>query len=711
MGASRRRRQGATTDVYRKILEGQGTRHALSSGFKATATHRETLCRTWARDSHLRIVVAARADRQPTGDPAVRNLDSIFSMLLLVTASAVAQPAWPGVPPAGITLQPVGQNLEVHGSATDARPANADDPTPAARPGSGPDRPLALVFTHVDRWTRCRGATALLEEAEFDVKPFAPRLLDEKAGASLLVFATFCSEAPNYAQLVKRYREPMIAFMKRGGVILQFTQADQTEASPPFLPEGLEAVRCDRDLGSLHVLAPDHPLLENLPLVGAGERGPRCLVLPPLFGRPGSWETFSKQKGFRILVTGDLELRYPVLLEAAVGRGRLLLTSFYFDKVRNDRNEITAPAAIRSTAQHFFANLKRYVERVRTGRAPRVEPTPPYVPPEPLSFVEGSWTLVVLPDTQVYAMKHPEIFEAQTRWIVAHRARRNIAFVLHVGDIVNNNNVPQWKVALECLRRLDGRVNYALAPGNHDFGKGGSTNNRDSLLTRFFPVERMEQAPTFGGLFEKDRLDNSYHLFNAGGLAWIAFALEFGPRHEVVKWVNRVLKKHPRRQALIATHAYLYSDDTRYDHRNRPDQHWNPYAYGVARLPGGVNDGEDLWQRIVMQNEQVAFVVCGHVLNDGVGTLTSRGFRDRVVHQLLANYQMHTRGGEGYLRLMEFLPGNRKVQVKTYSPFLNRYRTDPENQFVLDWKPRPDSPAAPSAPDVPEENGPEPGGL
>jgi hypothetical protein len=37
----------------------------------------------------------------------------------------------------------------------------------------------------------------------------------------------------------------------------------------------------------------------------------------------------------------------------------------------------------------------------------------------------------------------------------------------------------------------------------------------------------------------------------------------------------------------------------------------------------------------------------------------------------------------GYLRLLEFLPDGETVQVKTYSPFLNKYMTDPEQQFVL----------------------------
>jgi len=35
--------------------------------------------------------------------------------------------------------------------------------------------------------------------------------------------------------------------------------------------------------------------------------------------------------------------------------------------------------------------------------------------------------------------------------------------------------------------------------------------------------------------------------------------------------------------------------------------------------------------------------------------------------------------GGGYLRLMRFDPGARKVAVRTYSPFAGRYKTEPDN--------------------------------
>lgn len=103
----------------------------------------------------------------------------------------------------------------------------------------------------------------------------------------------------------------------------------------------------------------------------------------------------------------------------------------------------------------------------------------------------------------------------------------------------------------------------------------------------------------------------------------------------------------------------------------------------LASLPGGVNDGEQLWRKLVSQHANIRLVVCGHALGDGVGLLTSEGKGGQRVHQLLVNFQANEEGGWGYLRLLEFSPDG-TVQARTYSPFLDRWKTDRQNQFRLE---------------------------
>jgi hypothetical protein len=66
-----------------------------------------------------------------------------------------------------------------------------------------------------------------------------------------------------------------------------------------------------------------------------------------------------------------------------------------------------------------------------------------------------------------------------------------------------------------------------------------------------------------------------------------------------------------------------------------------------------------------------------------VGRLESTRPDGTTVHQILANYQMQPLGGGGYLRLLEFSPAERRVRVRTYSPYLNQFKTDPDNDFHL----------------------------
>jgi hypothetical protein len=294
-----------------------------------------------------------------------------------------------------------------------------------------------------------------------------------------------------------------------------------------------------------------------------------------------------------------------------------------------------------------------------------------------------AFTVVALPDTQVYSESYPAIFQSQTGWIAQQAAACNIVFVVQEGDITNRNTPEQWQNAQQAMQLLDGVVPYAIAPGNHDYGDNGSTNSRETYLNDYFPVSNYENLPTFGGIYEAGHLDNSYHLFHAGGRDWIVIALEWGPRDPVVEWADGVLTQHPDRGAIIVTHAYLYYDDTRYDYINRPDQLWNPHSYGTASLPGGTNDGEELWQELVRHHDNVVLFLNGHVLGDGAGRLSSRGDAGNTVHQVLANYQMRPQGGEGYMRLLEFGADGRTLHVRSYSPYLDAYLTDPQHEFVL----------------------------
>jgi hypothetical protein len=332
------------------------------------------------------------------------------------------------------------------------------------------------------------------------------------------------------------------------------------------------------------------------------------------------------------------------------------------------------------------SELKNLLGRLAVGAVVMAASHGAYAEPRPIEA--GSWTLAILPDTQVYAQKYPQHYDAQTAWIRDHVQSHNIRYVLHEGDITNNNNVPQWNNALASMTLLNGAVPYAMAPGNHDYGPDGNAGDRESYFNRpdyFGPGSFYAQQPSIGGFFEQDRTDNTYHTFEAASQKWLVLALEWGPRDAVVEWANKVVEDHPDHAVMLVTHAYMYYDETIYDWAAKGEgQNWNPHSYPLVKNPGEtVNDGQELWDKLVRKHAGFRFVFNGHVLDDGTGYRSTRGDAGNVVHQMLANYQMKDEGGLGDTRLLEFKSDGQTVDVHTYSPVLDRYDEAFDQQFTL----------------------------
>ncbi len=313
-----------------------------------------------------------------------------------------------------------------------------------------------------------------------------------------------------------------------------------------------------------------------------------------------------------------------------------------------------------------------------------------------------SFTIVVLPDTQFYSRHYPEIFEKQAKWIVEQRNARQIAFALHEGDIVDiNESEAEWQVGARMLHMLDGIVPYVLATGNHDTSTAMGKMREAPLMNKYFPVSMFMKNPWWKGTFEPDQIQNTYQIIRGGDRDWLTLSLEFGPRNEVLAWADRILTENASLPAIIVTHAYMYSDNQRYNWAKHGDegQKDNPIRYG---LPGTTNDGEMMYEKLVSKHDNVKLVVSGHVALKTAGRLTSTRPSGTRVHQLLANFQLcygiatptnecqlpgadpsFYRGGGGFLRLMEFDPMKGTVSVKTYSPYLDQWKTTPEHQFEL----------------------------
>ncbi len=292
------------------------------------------------------------------------------------------------------------------------------------------------------------------------------------------------------------------------------------------------------------------------------------------------------------------------------------------------------------------------------------------------------FTIVALPDTQFYSSTYPQIFAAQTQWIASHTQDQNIKLVLGLGDIVDaGGDLAQWQNADAAVRLLDGKVPYMMAIGNHDYdqnnpsGRTASTHN----FNTFFGPTRYANASWYKGNFPAGSNENFYGVVNINGRNYLILVLEFAPRDAALNWAAGILSANQDKEVIVVTHMFTYSDNTRIDHCDLN----NAESFGV----GQDNNGEDMWWKLLQNYPNIHLVLSGHVVEgDGTGRRMDIGVRGNLVNEILSDYQSYAQGGEGYLRILKISPSLNRVNVTTYSPYLDSFLTDAHNQFTVPYR-------------------------
>jgi len=337
----------------------------------------------------------------------------------------------------------------------------------------------------------------------------------------------------------------------------------------------------------------------------------------------------------------------------------------------------------------FFAVLFIYASPVKAQEG--------YIPPK-LSNPD-SWTLIMLPDPQSYMKfgRNQGIFELMTGWIDENIETLNIQMVLCTGDLVEQNEmvVPdningdetsrdQWLAVSKAFERLDNKVPYILAAGNHDFGYK-NVEHRRSNYDNYFPAHRNMQniklLKEAGKNFEKHpTLENAaFEFISPHNRKFLFINLEFAPRDTILNWANGVVNKPMYKDHTVAilTHSYLNAKNEHIEKENYPITDGN---YGKA-----------IWEKLVQPSTNVQLVFSGHIggannFKAHIGFRTDQNAGGKKVSQMTFNAQAmgggwHGNGGDGWLRILEFLPDGKSVKVRTFSPL---FAISPSTQ-QLSW--------------------------
>lgn len=362
---------------------------------------------------------------------------------------------------------------------------------------------------------------------------------------------------------------------------------------------------------------------------------------------------------------------------------------------------VLSPQGLSSTGNNVGTNWKPAMRGVygatfrsadgENHGSPGLVDTVPQIPFAPSP--DAAWSMVYLPDTQNYVKSTIDfhIGQQQTQWIKDHLTDFKIKLVLQGGDIVNNNDTDnptsgdqtgaeQWQNAKTMFSTLNGVVPYIMAAGNHDFGFTNA-DNRDTMINNYFkPEDNPLVDPAKGGILAGEmvngEIQNAYYTMTApDGRKMLVFSLEFEPRPAVMTWANQVasLPQYANYTAVLLTHDYLQGNNARSTTTN------------VAADASG----EELWQGLVKTHSNFEMTINGHFGGDGAGVLNSTNNAGEAVHQMFLDTQFETFGGDGWLRVIEFLQDGKTVRVRTYSPFHDLYRTGADYSYEFQIVPLP----------------------
>ncbi len=298
-----------------------------------------------------------------------------------------------------------------------------------------------------------------------------------------------------------------------------------------------------------------------------------------------------------------------------------------------------------------------------------------------------SFAIAVLPDTQFYSryattdegqqfQNHygSTPYAAQTSWIAGNASTYNIPFVIHLGDVVDQQGKPnQWRVADAAMQSLENAaVPYSILAGNHDVitdydyhqpsdqnaGTDAQRNLSAEPYLQWFPTSRAARQPTFRGRDSSGF--HEYHVFKAHGIEFMVLSLSWRISDAGIAWARNVIASNPGLPVILSNHQLL-----------------NVGNDGMAPLE--TDYGKMLWDKLIKDNDQIFMTLNGH--HHGAAYLRKFNNFGNEVHEMVVDYQMDYQGGNAMMRLYEVDFSNNKIDVMSFSPWVVQKPKSQLNQF------------------------------
>ena len=155
-------------------------------------------------------------------------------------------------------------------------------------------------------------------------------------------------------------------------------------------------------------------------------------------------------------------------------------------------------------------------------------------------------------------------------------------------------------------------------------------------------------------------------------------SLRFAPKDAHLAWAKKIVDdpQYADHFVILLTHYYLFRDGS------------------LKENEKGINGnyGKNIYEQLVKPSKNIRLVVSGHcaqpdVWECGVQFNMSKNAAGKSVAQMMFNTQAigggyAGSGGDGWLRLLEFMPDGKTIRARTFSPL---FAISPSTRFLA-WK-------------------------
>lgn len=306
---------------------------------------------------------------------------------------------------------------------------------------------------------------------------------------------------------------------------------------------------------------------------------------------------------------------------------------------------------------------------------------------------------VALPDTQIYSENRfpgstngPPVtdplgtyryFTDQTQWVADNAAALGIDYVVHLGDIVDNGDVPvEWVRGKAALDILDAAgIPYGTAMGNHDRNADTPGGPHYETYVANFGPQHFAGEPWYGGASPTG--SSSYQVISDGENAVLFMNLALSAPAAELEWASDVLRQNRDKVVVVTTHAWMYDLFAAYARYGEPEPLLGGGAAGDGIWNGG-KSAQEIYLEFIKSHPNVVMAQGGHFDAD-LYRLDGRNGSNLPILEIVSDYQSLRNGGDGYLRIYEFDFDANEIRVETYSPTLDRTRTTFEHFVNAVW--------------------------